>query len=75
MCAETHRQCYGHPMLTCCLTNKRKRRHGAFREDRYHVTAFAADEHLHRCLSVADAVQKFTVQTLNEIDAGQPAPT
>jgi putative transposase len=34
--------------------NQRKRRHGAFWEDRYHATAIAADEHLHRCLVYID---------------------
>ena len=42
--------------------NQRKGRQGAFWEERYHATAIAADEHLHRCLSVVDAVQKFKVQ-------------
>ena len=30
--------------------NERKRRQGAFWEDRYPATAVEADEHLHRCL-------------------------
>jgi putative transposase len=30
--------------------NQRKRRQGAFWEDRYHATAIETDEHLHRCL-------------------------
>ena len=34
--------------------NRRKRRGGAFWEDRYHATAIAADEHLHRCLVYID---------------------
>jgi hypothetical protein len=34
--------------------NERKGRHGAFWEDRYHATAVAADEHLHRCLIYID---------------------
>jgi putative transposase len=34
--------------------NRRKRRHGAFWQDRYHATAIAADEHLHRCLVYID---------------------
>ena len=34
--------------------NQRKRRQGAFWEDRYHATAIEADEHLHRCLVYID---------------------
>ena len=34
--------------------NERKRRHGAFWEDRYHATAIETDEHLHRCLVYID---------------------
>jgi len=34
--------------------NQRKRRHGAFWEDRYHATAIEADEHLYRCLVYID---------------------
>jgi putative transposase len=34
--------------------NQRKRRQGAFWEDRYHATAVEADEHLHRCLVYID---------------------
>ena len=34
--------------------NQRKRRHGAFWEDRYHATAIEADDHLHRCLVYID---------------------
>jgi REP element-mobilizing transposase RayT len=34
--------------------NQRKDRQGAFWEDRYHATAIAADEHLHRCLIYID---------------------
>jgi putative transposase len=34
--------------------NKRKNRHGAFWEDRYHATAIQTDEHLHRCLVYMD---------------------
>jgi putative transposase len=34
--------------------NRRKARHGAFWEDRYHATAIDADEHLHRCLVYID---------------------
>ena len=34
--------------------NQRKERQGAFWEDRYHATAFVADEHLHRCLIYID---------------------
>ena len=34
--------------------NQRKGRHGAFWEDRYHATAIAVDEHLHRCLVYID---------------------
>ena len=34
--------------------NMRKRRQGAFWEDRYHATAIEADEHLHRCLVYID---------------------
>ncbi|MDO8700407.1 MAG: transposase [Deltaproteobacteria bacterium] len=34
--------------------NQRKRRHGAFWEDRYHATAIEVDEHLHRCLVYID---------------------
>ncbi|MGH7928261.1 MAG: transposase [Candidatus Binatia bacterium] len=34
--------------------NQRKRRHGAFWEDRYHATAIEADEHLQRCLVYID---------------------
>ena len=34
--------------------NQRKRRHGAFWEDRYHATAIEADEHLRRCLVYID---------------------
>jgi putative transposase len=34
--------------------NERKNRHGAFWEDRYHATAIAMDEHLHRCLVYID---------------------
>jgi putative transposase len=34
--------------------NQRKGRHGAFWEDRYHATAVAVDEHLHRCLVYID---------------------
>jgi putative transposase len=34
--------------------NRRKRRQGAFWEDRYHATAIDADEHLQRCLVYID---------------------
>ncbi len=34
--------------------NQRKKRQGAFWEDRYHATAVEADEHLHRCLVYID---------------------
>jgi REP element-mobilizing transposase RayT len=34
--------------------NQRKGKKGAFWEDRYHATAIAADEHLHRCLVYID---------------------
>ena len=34
--------------------NQRKRRQGAFWEDRYHATAIETDEHLHRCLVYID---------------------
>ena len=34
--------------------NRRKARHGAFWEDRYHATAVEVDEHLHRCLVYID---------------------
>ena len=34
--------------------NQRKGRQGAFREDRYHATAIALEEHLHRCLVYID---------------------
>jgi putative transposase len=34
--------------------NQRKRRQGAFWEDRYHATAIKTDEHLHRCLVYID---------------------
>jgi len=34
--------------------NERKKRRGAFWEDRYHATTVAADEHLHRCLVYID---------------------
>jgi putative transposase len=34
--------------------NTRKRRHGAYWEDRYHATAVETDEHLHRCLVYID---------------------
>jgi putative transposase len=34
--------------------NQRKGRQGAFWEDRYHATAIALDEHLHRCLVYVD---------------------
>ena len=34
--------------------NRRKGRHGAFWEDRYHATAISVDEHLHRCLVYID---------------------
>ena len=34
--------------------NQRKGRHGAFWEGRYHATAIAADEHLHRCFVYVD---------------------
>ena len=34
--------------------NERKRRHGAFWEDRYHATAIETDEHLNRCLVYID---------------------
>lgn len=34
--------------------NQRKGRQGAFWEDRYHATAIALDEHLHRCLVYID---------------------
>ena len=34
--------------------NERKRRHGAFWEDRYHATAIETDEHLNRCLVYVD---------------------
>lgn len=34
--------------------NQRKKRQGAFWEDRYHATAIEMDEHLHRCLVYID---------------------
>lgn len=34
--------------------NKRKNRHGAFWEDRYHATAVQTDEHLARCMTYID---------------------
>jgi REP-associated tyrosine transposase len=34
--------------------NRRKRRQGAFWEDRYHATAIETDAHLHRCLVYID---------------------
>jgi len=34
--------------------NQRKKRKGAFWEDRYHATVIAADEHLSRCLTYID---------------------
>ena len=34
--------------------NQRKGKRGAFWEDRYHATAFDADEHLQRCLVYID---------------------
>jgi putative transposase len=34
--------------------NQRKRKQGAYWEDRYHATAVQADEHLHRCLVYID---------------------
>jgi REP element-mobilizing transposase RayT len=34
--------------------NQRKGKQGAFWEDRYHATAIAADQHLHRCLVYID---------------------
>jgi putative transposase len=34
--------------------NRRKNRHGAFWEDRYHATAIQADDHLHRCVVYID---------------------
>lgn len=34
--------------------NQRKRRKGAFWEDRYHATAIETNEHLHRCLAYID---------------------
>lgn len=34
--------------------NRRKERHGAFWEDRYHCTAVESDGHLHRCMSYID---------------------
>ena len=34
--------------------NQRKRRHGAFWEDRYHATAVETGEHLARCLTYVD---------------------
>jgi len=34
--------------------NQRKKRQGAFWEDRYHATAVEGDEHLHRCLVYID---------------------
>jgi hypothetical protein len=41
--------------------NERKRRHGAFWEDRYHATAIETNEHLHRCIVYID---------LNMVSAG-----
>ncbi len=41
--------------------NKRKRRKGAFREDRYHATAVASDAHLFKGLTYID---------LNKVRAG-----
>lgn len=41
--------------------NQRKGRQGALWEDRYHAAAMEADQHLDRCLSVVDAVEKFNV--------------
>ena len=34
--------------------NRRKNRHGAFWEDRYHATAIQADDHLHQCVVYID---------------------
>jgi len=34
--------------------NRRKARHGAFWEDRYHATAVDIEEHLHHCLAYID---------------------
>lgn len=34
--------------------NRRKKRHGAFWEDRYHATAVDTDEHLIRCMVYID---------------------
>jgi putative transposase len=34
--------------------NKRRRRLGAFWQDRYHATAVEADSHLHRCIAYID---------------------
>jgi hypothetical protein len=34
--------------------SRRKNRHGAFWEDRYHATAIQADDHLHRCVVYID---------------------
>jgi putative transposase len=34
--------------------NQRKKRQGAFWEDRYHATAIQTDDHLHRCLVYID---------------------
>ena len=34
--------------------NRRKNRHGAFWEDRYHATAIQADDHLHQCVAYID---------------------
>lgn len=42
--------------------NRRKKRRGAFWEDRYHSTAVQADSHLHRCIVYID---------LNMVRAGQ----
>jgi putative transposase len=39
---------------TAQVYNQRKKRHGAFWEDRYHATAIEADDHLHRCLIYID---------------------
>jgi REP element-mobilizing transposase RayT len=41
--------------------NRRKGRQGAFWEDRYHATAIASDQHLHRCIVYVD---------LNRVRAG-----